>query len=93
MRAVPAERRNAATRVCFGIAGVGAFAEACAYTLDLVYQLQTVGLGPLQLVLVGTMLEVVCLLAQVPTGLIADLISRRLVGDHRVRAWSGPARC
>ena len=57
---------------------VGAFAGACAFTLNLVYQIETVGLGPLELVLVGTALEVTCFLAQVPTGILADLYSRRL---------------
>jgi DHA3 family tetracycline resistance protein-like MFS transporter len=60
------------------IRAVSAFAHACAYTLYLVYQVQDVGLDPLRLVLVGTALEVVCFLAQVPTGVIADLYSRRL---------------
>jgi DHA3 family tetracycline resistance protein-like MFS transporter len=35
-------------------------------------------MNPLQLVLVGTTLEVTCFLFQVPTGVIADLYSRRL---------------
>jgi DHA3 family tetracycline resistance protein-like MFS transporter len=60
------------------IRGFHAFAGGVAFTLSLVYQIQTVGLGPLQLVLVGTVLEVSCFLAQVPTGVIADLYSRRL---------------
>jgi len=41
-------------------------------------QIESAGFGPLQLVLIGTALEVVYFLAQVPTGLIADLHSRRL---------------
>ncbi|GAA4591081.1 tetracycline efflux MFS transporter TetA(P) [Planotetraspora phitsanulokensis] len=59
------------------IRGSTAFAGSCAFTLNLVYQAQVAGLGPLQLVLVGTTLEVVCLLAQVPTGVLADLRSRK----------------
>jgi DHA3 family tetracycline resistance protein-like MFS transporter len=47
-------------------------------TLNLVYQATVVGLSPLQLVLVGTMLEAVCFVAEVPTGIVADLYSRRL---------------
>ena len=35
-------------------------------------------LSPLQLVLVGTALETVCFLCQVPTGVLADVYSRRL---------------
>ncbi len=60
------------------IRGLASYAAATAFTLGLVYQIQTVGLGPLQLVLVGTALEVSAFLAQVPTGVIADLYSRRL---------------
>ncbi|RZU74488.1 DHA3 family tetracycline resistance protein-like MFS transporter [Micromonospora kangleipakensis] len=58
--------------------GVGAFAGNTAFTLNLVYQSQVVGLGPWQLILVGTLMEVVCFVAQVPTGVLADLHSRRL---------------
>jgi len=47
-------------------------------TANLVYQALVVGLTPLELVLVGTLLEGVCLLAEVPTGVVADLHSRRL---------------
>src|SRR5262249_44692405 len=67
-----------ARRVFLIFEGVFAFASVCAFTLLLVYQVEMVGLDPLQLVLVGTVLEVVCVLAQVPTGIIADLYSRRL---------------
>jgi Major Facilitator Superfamily len=58
--------------------GFASFAGHLAFTLDIVYQTQVVGLGPLQLVLVGTVTEVVAFVAQVPTGVIADLYSRRL---------------
>ncbi len=44
----------------------------------MVYQIETVKLNPLQLVLVGTTLEVTCFLCQVPTGVLADTYSRRL---------------
>lgn len=60
------------------IRAVSAFALGTATTLNLVYQIQTVGLGPLELVLVGTVLEATCFVAQIPTGVIADLYSRRL---------------
>ncbi|WP_326999918.1 MFS transporter [Dactylosporangium sp. NBC_01737] len=59
------------------ISAATAFGSACAYTLNLVYQIRTAGLGPLQLVLVGTALEVVYLLAQLPSGRLADLRGRR----------------
>jgi DHA3 family tetracycline resistance protein-like MFS transporter len=60
------------------MSGVNALASDMAFTLNLVYQTKVVGLGPLQLVLVGTVLEIVLFAAQIPTGVIADLYSRRL---------------
>ena len=44
----------------------------------MVYQVETVGLGPLELVLVGTILELTAFLFEIPTGVVADLKSRRL---------------
>jgi DHA3 family tetracycline resistance protein-like MFS transporter len=60
------------------VCGLGSFAARTAFTLNLVYQATVVGLSPLQLVLVGTLMETVCFIAQVPTGVLADLYSRRL---------------
>ncbi|MEV6851871.1 MFS transporter [Actinoplanes sp. NPDC051411] len=60
------------------ISGWAAFAGSTAFTLNLIYQATVVGLSPLRLVLVGTLMETVCFVAQVPTGVIADLVSRRL---------------
>lgn len=48
------------------------------FTASILYQVQTVGLNPLQLVLVGTLLEATAFIAEVPTGIIADVYSRRL---------------
>ncbi|MBI2465154.1 MFS transporter [Candidatus Shapirobacteria bacterium] len=47
-------------------------------TVNLVYQATVVGLNPLQLVLVGTVLETVSFLFEVPTGIVADVYSRKL---------------
>ncbi|MFE9692487.1 MFS transporter [Micromonospora sp. NPDC005806] len=66
-----------AYRLFLVLSGVGAFAGNTAFTLNLVYQSQVVGLGPWQLVLVGTLMELVCFVAQVPTGVIADRYGRR----------------
>lgn len=46
-------------------------------TVTAVYGVQDAHLNALQLVLVGTTLEAVCLVFQVPTGAIADAFSRR----------------
>ena len=48
------------------------------FTVNLVYQVTIVGLDPLQLVLVGTMLEATVFIFEIPTGIVADLKSRRL---------------
>jgi MFS transporter, DHA3 family, tetracycline resistance protein len=44
---------------------------------NLVYQVQTAHLDPFRLLLVGSVLELTCLVFQVPTGLFADAFSRR----------------
>ena len=43
-----------------------------------VYYVRVVGLGPLELVLLGTVVEIAGLVFEVPTGIVADLYSRRL---------------
>lgn len=47
-------------------------------TVNLVYQATIVGLNPLQLVLVGTILETVSFFFEIPTGIVADVYSRKL---------------
>ena len=42
------------------------------------YYVQTVGLNPFQLVLVGTTIEVSAFIFEVPTGVVADTYSRKL---------------
>ncbi|MEZ4832523.1 MAG: MFS transporter [Caldilineaceae bacterium] len=48
------------------------------FTVNMVYQATIVGLNPLQLVLVGTTLEVTAFLFEIPTGIVADLYSRKI---------------
>lgn len=55
-----------------------AFFHALIFTVNMVYQTETVGLSPLQLVLVGTTLELSIFLFEAPTGILADVYSRRL---------------
>jgi MFS transporter, DHA3 family, tetracycline resistance protein len=57
-------------------AGWPLFFSTLAVT-NLVYQVQVAHLDPLRLLLVGTVLELTCLVFQVPTGLFADAFSRR----------------
>jgi MFS family permease len=51
---------------------------AIAFTLSAVYSVEVVRLDPFQLVLVGTVMEASCFVFEIPTGVIADLVSRRL---------------
>ena len=47
-------------------------------TVYMLYQVEVAHLGPLQLVLVGTALEVSAFVCEVPTGILADRYSRKL---------------
>ena len=58
--------------------GVSALLFQMAFTVAAVYRIETVRLDPLQLVLLGTALEVAVFVFQVPTGLVADVYGRRL---------------
>ncbi|GAA2160828.1 DHA3 family tetracycline resistance protein-like MFS transporter [Humibacillus xanthopallidus] len=62
----------------YALTAVAAFAFSACFTLNLVFQYRVIGLDPLQMVLVGTVLELTCFLFEVPTGVVADLWSRRV---------------
>ncbi len=47
-------------------------------TVSSVYRISEAGLDPLQLILVGTALEISVFIAEIPTGVVADVYSRRL---------------
>lgn len=51
---------------------------ATMVTVSLVYMVEVAGLDPLQMVLVGTVLELSVFLFEIPTGVLADRVSRRL---------------
>lgn len=57
---------------------VFAFAFRLAFTTYVIYRVRVLGLDPLQLVLAGTVLESTVFLFEIPTGIVADLYSRRL---------------
>jgi MFS transporter, DHA3 family, tetracycline resistance protein len=69
---LPAERVyvafNLIASLCFGV----------VFAVNTLYYATTVRLDPLQLVLVGTMLEFSAFIFEVPTGIVADVFSRRL---------------
>ena len=64
--------------IYLSIAAVMSAANMTAFTVMMVFQVTEVGLNPLQLVLLGTTLEITALLFEVPTGVVADVYSRRL---------------
>lgn len=70
--------KNRALKTYVGLRLFSSLFFAVIVTVNLVYQATVVGLNPLQLVLVGTLLEVVSFLFEVPTGIVADLYSRKL---------------
>ncbi len=68
----------AADLVYLVISSGGGFFFTVAFTLSALYRIREAGLSPLQLVLLGTALEGAVLLFEVPTGVVADIYSRRL---------------
>jgi MFS transporter, DHA3 family, tetracycline resistance protein len=64
--------------VYLSYAGLSSFLFASVFTISAVYRVQEAGLNPLQLVLVGTILELTAFIFEVPTGVVADVYSRRL---------------
>ncbi len=73
----PFSDRLSAYTVYLVFAGATAFFLSVFATLSSVYRFETAGLSPLQLVLIGTVLEATVFLFEVPTGVVADLYSRR----------------
>ena len=72
-------RRDAdAAKTFYVLTAVSTLCFSLSFTLNIVYMATTVGLNVFELVLVGTVLELTCFLLEVPTGVVADLYSRRL---------------
>jgi DHA3 family tetracycline resistance protein-like MFS transporter len=67
-----------AVPVYYLLSGGYAFFTTLVFSVDLIFQTSEAGLNPLQLILVGTALEATGLVCEVPTGVLADLYSRRL---------------
>ena len=72
----PLQRR--AYRVYMAIKLLSGLLLFAAFAVDSLYFVVEAQLDPLQLVLVGTTLEITIFLFEVPTGVVADTISRRL---------------
>ncbi len=60
------------------MSAVATYANGLLFTISAIYYVNRIGLDPLQLVLVGTVLETTYLIFQLPTGVLADHFSRRL---------------
>lgn len=71
-------RRISAYSAYLTLEGALSLFSALVFTLAAVYRVQVAGLNPLQLVLVGTVMECSIFVFQLPTGVIADVFSRRL---------------
>src|SRR6478735_6584660 len=82
--------RDDAARVYLVMQSTYGFCLTLIVTVNLIYQAATVGLTAFQLVLVGSVLELVCVLCEVPTGALADLVRRRHRVDRRRVHAGGP---
>lgn len=58
--------------------GLLSLAHGIIFTTWMVYQIQVIGLDAFQLVMLGTALEVSIFFFEIPTGIVADVYSRRL---------------
>src|SRR5690242_17779135 len=59
-------------------AALGSLAGSMVWTGMIVYQVLSLKLTPLELVSVGTVMETTIFLFEIPTGIVADVYSRRL---------------
>jgi MFS transporter, DHA3 family, tetracycline resistance protein len=71
-------RRLDAVRLFYGIEFFDSIGFHAVFTVWAVYLVQDVGVNPFQLVLLGTVSEIAIFLFEVPTGVVADIYSRRL---------------
>lgn len=71
-------RRISAYAAYLTLEGALSLFSTLVFTLSAVYRVQVAGLDPLQLVLVGTVMECSIFVFQLPTGVLADVFSRRL---------------
>lgn len=71
-------RRHDPYAVYLTLEGALALLRAVVGVVSMVYQVEVARLNPLQLVLVGTVMEVTAFVTQVPTGVFADLYSRKV---------------
>lgn len=71
-------QRLSARTVWYVYEAADSFLSMLVFTVTAVYYVTEAGMSPLQLVLVGTVMEVSVFVFEVPTGIVADIYSRRL---------------
>jgi DHA3 family tetracycline resistance protein-like MFS transporter len=71
-------KKFSAYRIYLIYAGLSAFLFDMVFTVNEIYRIEVAGFNAMQLVIVGTALEVTCFIFEVPTGILADLKSRKL---------------
>jgi DHA3 family tetracycline resistance protein-like MFS transporter len=71
-------RKWPAVRVYLAVQLLQAVADSTVFTIVAVYYVRVVGMSPFELVLVGTCMEAAIFLFEIPTGVVADVYSRRL---------------
>lgn len=71
-------KKLSAYKIYLLFSGAEAMLFSLVFTASMIYQIEKVHLNPLQLVLIGTTLEVTVFLFEIPTGIVADIYSRRL---------------
>ena len=70
-------RNRGADSIYVVLSGASSLFYRMIFVVEVFYQIKTVGLNPLQLVLVGTLWQAISFLCQAPTGILADMYSRR----------------
>jgi len=67
-----------ARRIYLTTATAQGFLLSLVFTISQIYRIAQVGLTPFELVLVGTTLEITAFVFEIPTGIVADVYSRKL---------------
>ncbi len=60
------------------ISAGGAFLATVVFTITALYRIESAGFNPFELVVIGTLMEAAVFIFEIPTGIVADVYSRRL---------------
>src|SRR3954464_13132879 len=78
MRGMPGRKEYSPVAVYYALRGTFTFFFVMATSINLVFQTSEARLNPFQLVLVGAVLEATIFVMEIPTGVMADMFSRKL---------------